>query len=302
MREYNVGFAGLFNGAAYATSVLSAGSEDPAAPVSKLITEQITETYRMASLSTATSWIEVDHGAAQYDANGWPLWRQALGALINHNGTRTARWRFSMGSASLADKTLPLTGYDSGWLDTARPFVDMGEGRWIGQVPIPGDTSPQNAVHLLPPNPDDVLGNWDFRYSRFHWDDSANLLGYGDFGQIVTGQVYYPSVGIGPSYTFGREPASPAKKSGGGQTYKRAKPTNQVLKFKLGHIELQEAVSMIHHVMGKRVGTHRNFLVVLFPARDSAETAVWGFLRSPDPVENSSGLIHGRSFEMVEVL
>lgn len=305
MPTYNIVFGGLPNAAGYSTSLITASSEDTEAPASRLVTEQVTETFRMPTLlSGGGSWIEIDHGTQKFDENGWPLWRQAIGGLMSHSGTRAAKWRYSCGPTSLADKTLPLTGYDSGWLNCFGSFTDLGRGRWSGQVPVRGDTSPKNVAHVLPTNPDDPLGNWDMRYVRMHWDDAANPVGSSDFGQVVTGPAYFPSVGMAQGYTPGREPDTAVRMSTGNQTHKRRRQEFRVINFKVDHIPQQEALNMLYHYIGLWAGTHRNFLLVLFPSMTEqyGNLAWWGRLRKQSGVDNSAGVIHAKGFDFAEVL
>jgi len=281
-------FAGAPNRADEA--VLTTGSEEPGLPVTNLQDRQITRPWRTASVDPQDTWIEAAFGA-----------NRTVGAvaLVRHNLTQDSTWRVRAGD----DPTFAVVKYDSGWLEVWPGVEEFGTQPWgiyqWGGL-LPQEVAEQitlSAYHLLPQQ---VVAT----HLRIDLADATNATGYLQAGRLVAGPSYQPSKNMSWGWSIGFEDPSTVSKSRGGQTWIDIGERFRVMRLTVSNLNEGEAFINIFDHLFRRKGTTGDILVI--PQSDKPEQyhnqAIYGRLRSLDPITNPAWESFETSFEIEELI
>lgn len=281
-------FAGAPNRADEA--VLTPGSEQPGLPATNLQDRQITRPWRTATTDPASTWLEVAFGA-----------NRTVGAvaLVRHNFSQGSTWRVKVAD----DPTFQNLKYDSGDLEVWPNFEEFGTQAWgtfqWGGV-LPQEVAEQitlSAYHLLP---EQVVAT----HVRIEISDDSNPDGYLQVGRLVAGPYYRPSRNMDWGWSIGFEDPSEVSKSRGGQTWIDVAERFRVLRFSVANLSEREAFNNIFDHLLRRKGTTGDLLVIPDSTRPDQfhNLALYGRMRSLDPITNPAWEAYETSFEIEELI
>lgn len=245
---------------------LTAGSADPARPVTNLQTVQPTEKWRTASMSD--TYFDVDLGAAV------PV--QAL-ALVATNLTATATVRIRLSTVSAGAGDVADTGVVSaGVLSAPAGLIE----------------APANALHIL-------AAAQTARYARVTLADAA-LSSYIEVGRAFLGPVFAPARNFDLGWSLGWEDSSRVQESEGGQEFVDEGAMRRVLNLSFRRASEAEATGELWALLGG-VGLRQDVLAV--PRPDSTTLArewIWGRLRALPLIANRNLDLYEARFEIRE--
>lgn len=286
----NAAFVALNRVDAEHGGVVTAGAALAGLPAANLQDRQISRVARIPSVSSASTWWQVDFGQNRI---------VDIVALLAHNLTQAATWRVRLSLAS--DMSSPL--YDSGTVDAWPPVGGFGNLPW-GVFSWGNELSSNELAFYSGQSfailPDSVTA----RYLRVDIVDTSNTAGYIEAGRLVAGPAWFPSRNLLYGWSIGWQDDSTVDKSLGGQTFVDQKPLYRVLRFALTGIEEAELMSNSFDFLQRRKGLSGDLLFIPQPQRPEMllHEAIYGRLRSMTPVTNPSVGVRAQEFELEELL
>jgi hypothetical protein len=271
------------------SAVLSAGNWLAGLPRDNLLTRELTQVARSADATEASTRIDFDYGSVR-------AFRAF--ALVNHNLTRAATWRITLGSAPGASDI-----YDSGSLLAWRMSFDGDlleweeSGWWEGVGDDEYLRAPYAVLHVS-------SAYYSARYMRVQITDTSNPDGWVQLGRVFCGGGLSPTWNASHSGWSERwtDDQSVIQRADGGGEFYDPRRRSRVTQFSLDWMEPGEAA--FAHEMQRRLGTTGEALWVP-DADDLAYSQQYGFLgrlRQLSAIEYPYHNTRRLAFEIGEIL
>lgn len=218
-------------------------------------------------------------------------------AIINHNLTTTATWRYRVYS----DSAYTSLAYDSGMLDVW-PLMPTGffewedDGFWLMRIPE------EDREFLSPTTiyvPTTLIVK---RYYEIEFFDEANPDGYIQLGRIFIGKKYQPTVNMSLGSSVGFESRTLVDESISGAEYFDRRRSYRVARFDLSFMDLAE--SHLNSDLQKISDTDSEVVFVYDPEDPVGlgRKSFLGRLRTLTPIEQPYTTLYRTSYEIKEML
>jgi hypothetical protein len=272
-------------------ATLSGGSWQGALPLANLQNTVIAKVARSASLSLASTKINIDLGAT------------ALGydtvALVNHNLSSTALIRITLSNVS----DYSVLSYDSGWLFAYAPLyapdvLMWEEDNWYFGTVADDDLDKYQRTFFAVLDPVQTA-----RYARIEIDDGANADGYFQAGRMLLGQALTFSVNYDFGSGLGWVDDSVISRSLSGAIYADKRKKRRRFTFKSAFISDNTAYSEVFEMQGL-LGVSGEVLVIA-----DADDTLNGFRRNflgrlatLDAIEHYKADLNSAAFTIEELI
>lgn len=279
-------YLGWPNRATLGQATVSGGDWLPARPATALLSREMTNVARSAGL--ANTYVDFDLGTAR---------TLRAFAICNHNLTRAATWRITLGNAPGESDV-----FDSGDQLVWRINFDTGELEWEDNNWWAGNYDDENVGHPFASifmAPADVSA----RFMRITLVDPYNAAGHVQLGRVFAGLGVQPrynmSYGMGDSW----ETLSQVETSLGGTDFFDERRSYRVAQFTLDHLDQQTEFKQFYE-MQRRQGITGEVLYIPDGA-DMAASQLTGFvgrMRKLAPFEYPFCNTRKLAFEIKEII
>lgn len=256
------------------SATLSGGAWLAALPLTNLQDRRLGRVARSASLETAATQFDMDHGKAR---------AMRVVALVNHNFSLTAQYRVRL--AATADFASPL--YDSGWTDVWPVVFPFGTEPWGSPRLWTGRFSTEDVEGYNAPLIQILPKTIYARYVRVEIDDADNDAGYVNFGRVFAADGWQPEYNmvVGASIGFRNRTETQEALSGAKYFNRRASP--RITKFELPVMPEDEAMAQNYEIQ-RGVGVSGEILFIWDPddTVHALRRQYLGTLVELSPIEN----------------
>lgn len=218
-------------------------------------------------------------------------------AIINHNMSTDATWRFKIYS----DSGYTTMTYDSGVLEVW-PTMPSGFYEWeddgFWSMRLPEEDRPlftSTCIHV----PSTIVAG---RYFEILFFDTANSAGYVQVGRVFIGRKYQPTINMGLGASVGYEARTIIDEAISGAEYFDRRQSFRVARFDLSLLESNDAY--INSDLQKISDTEAEIVFVYDPDDPIAlsRKSFLGRLRTLSPIEQPYTTFYRTSYEIKELL
>lgn len=274
------------------SATLSGGSFTAGLPLANLQTRKLKEVARTTNAAKANTYVQI--------ALPKPRASRIL-SLVNHNFSTAARYRVR-GSNAGPIGDADVCPYDSNWLDVWPIVYPYGtkeweDPNWWGGRYSTEELSGYSAtlVHLFSKA---ML----YQYWRIDIDDTANPIGYLQWGRMFIGPAWQPAINMSWGASIAWETDTDVQKSlGGAESYDVRSPY-RVQRYKLDAMTRDEAMSNAFEIQ-RRAGIDKEVLWVSDPddTVHALRTRFLARIRSLSPIEYPYFNNNTTAFELKEL-
>lgn len=218
-------------------------------------------------------------------------------AIVNHNLTATATWRYRVYS----DAAYSTLVYDSGTINVW-PDMPYGYYEWEDDDFWDLTMSPDQITadrHTLIHAQTDLT---NAQYYQVEFFDADNPAGYVSLGRVFLGQTYQPENNMSLGAAISIESDTTVDKSIGGVEFFQNKLKYRVVRMNLAYLD--EATAILNQDIMQQSDISAEVLFIWNPASSilNNKNSFMGRLRSLNAVENPYNTIYQTSYEIKELL
>jgi hypothetical protein len=279
-------------------AVISGGSFLAALPRANMQDEDIQKVARTTDTANASTAFSIDFGSVR------PIGGIVVGPT---NISPGASWR----ARSYADAAMLTVQYDSGIRTVSGTTIDWGDtGAWL-QWEDPGfwyGIPDSFDLTIVPTYLAEIVSveNVSFANAQY-WTvevfDSANPDGYLQFGRLLIGRAFRPSLNYTPDNSFAPVPLTDMVESLGGKRtfWDRGQRRTQHLAFDM--LSFQELMGDVFRI-GNRIGISRQIFLVPDPddATNFNKRSYLGTFKAAPPIVQALADIGSTVIDVEEVL
>jgi len=218
-------------------------------------------------------------------------------AIVNHNLTSLATWRYS----AYTDSGYTALAYDSGVINVW-PLMPFGSYEWEDDRFWDLQLSAEEvglftrSIVYVP------TATASARYYQIEFFDVDNTDGYVEFGRIFVGAVYQPKLNMSLGASIGDESATVIDTAISGAEYFDRRTSSRVSRFTLDHLDYSE--SIVNGDIIKISGTDAEVLYIYdnSTALDLNRRAFLGRLRTLSAIQQPYNTRFQTSYEIKELL
>lgn len=272
------------------TATLSGGSWLSSLPLTNLQDRRIGKVGRSSNALVASTTFDIDFGITRL---------QRVFALVGHNFTTAARYRFRFGD----DATFATSTVDSGWVDVWPIVYPYGSLPWESGSFWTGRYSEEEIEGYNATTVYIADAVFSARYVRVEIDDEDNADGYVQIGRAFAASAWQPTRNMVYGASLGFIDRTVVQEARSGAESFDVRPSPRIARFGLEAMDEDQAMALAFEIQ-RRLGTSGEILFVWDPSDtvNAIRRQFLGRLRVLNAIENAGPDRWRSPFEIKELL